>query len=175
MTLVISRLRVLSNWLKTRHSITLGSNGQTVVHLMRSTLLSPDLRRLTLPWAPLVQRWKQSRSDLYPALVEEELEEDFVRGSGPGGQATNKTNNCCVLKHLPTGLVVKCHESRSLVTNRATARLRLQERLDYHWHGPDSIAEREKREGTEKLKKKELKTKERLEKLRQFKEREGLT
>lgn len=42
-----------------------------------------------------------------PVVKEEELEEQFVRGSGPGGQATNKTSNCVVLKHIPTGIVVK--------------------------------------------------------------------
>uniref|UniRef100_A0A3Q3FDJ7 Prokaryotic-type class I peptide chain release factors domain-containing protein n=1 Tax=Labrus bergylta TaxID=56723 RepID=A0A3Q3FDJ7_9LABR len=42
-----------------------------------------------------------------PVLNEDELEEQFVRGSGPGGQATNKTSNCVVLKHIPTGIVVK--------------------------------------------------------------------
>lgn len=40
-------------------------------------------------------------------LEEDELEEQFVRGSGPGGQATNKTSNCVVLKHNPSGIVVK--------------------------------------------------------------------
>lgn len=40
-------------------------------------------------------------------LSEAELEEQFVRGDGPGGQATNKTNNCVVLKHIPSGIVVK--------------------------------------------------------------------
>lgn len=38
-----------------------------------------------------------------PKLAEVDLEEQFVRGSGPGGQATNKTANAVVLKHLPTG------------------------------------------------------------------------
>lgn len=42
-----------------------------------------------------------------PEVKEEDLEEQFVRGSGPGGQATNKTSNCAVLKHVPTGIVVK--------------------------------------------------------------------
>lgn len=39
-----------------------------------------------------------------PQLVEIELEEKFVRGSGPGGQAVNKTANCVVLTHTPTGI-----------------------------------------------------------------------
>jgi len=43
----------------------------------------------------------------YPALDENELEEMYVRGHGPGGQAVNKTMNCVVLKHQPTGIVVK--------------------------------------------------------------------
>lgn len=42
-----------------------------------------------------------------PVLNEDELDEQFVRGSGPGGQATNKTSNCVVLRHIPTGIVVK--------------------------------------------------------------------
>lgn len=42
-----------------------------------------------------------------PVLNEDDLEEQFVRGSGPGGQATNKTSNCVVLKHVPSGIVVK--------------------------------------------------------------------
>lgn len=49
---------------------------------------------------------KKDLMDL-PVLNEDELEEQFVRGSGPGGQATNKTSNCVVLKHVPTGIVVK--------------------------------------------------------------------
>jgi len=43
----------------------------------------------------------------YPPLDENELEEIYVHGHGPGGQAVNKSNNCVVLKHLPTGIVVK--------------------------------------------------------------------
>lgn len=42
-----------------------------------------------------------------PVLDEDELDEQFVRGSGPGGQATNKTSNCVVLRHVPSGIVVK--------------------------------------------------------------------
>lgn len=38
-----------------------------------------------------------------PTLNEEDLEESFVRGSGPGGQSVNKTASACMLKHIPTG------------------------------------------------------------------------
>ena len=50
---------------------------------------------------------KERDGDSYPTLNEEELEERFVRGSGPGGQSVNKTSNNVILKHLPTGIVVK--------------------------------------------------------------------
>ena len=38
-----------------------------------------------------------------PTTKEEDLDEQFIRGSGPGGQAVNKTNNCVLLLHKPTG------------------------------------------------------------------------
>jgi hypothetical protein len=38
-----------------------------------------------------------------PTIKEEDLDEQFIRGSGPGGQAVNKTNNCVLLLHKPTG------------------------------------------------------------------------
>jgi len=58
-------------------------------------------------------RLKHSDDLEYPPLDENELEEQFVRGHGPGGQNVNKTNNCVVLKHQPTGLVVKvCYTTR---------------------------------------------------------------
>lgn len=58
---------------------------------------------------------KKYRIDL-PVLNEDDLREQFVRGSGPGGQATNKTSNCVVLKHTPSGIVVKvCEGLPSLV------------------------------------------------------------
>lgn len=40
---------------------------------------------------------------LVPTLKEQDLEEQFVKGSGPGGQKINKTSSCVVLKHLPSG------------------------------------------------------------------------
>jgi len=38
-------------------------------------------------------------------LNESDLEEKFVRGSGPGGQKINKTSSCVQLKHVPTGML----------------------------------------------------------------------
>ncbi|KAF8626261.1 hypothetical protein AX15_004936 [Amanita polypyramis BW_CC] len=65
-----------------------------------------------------------------PVLREEDIEESFVRGSGPGGQSINKTENNVQLLHKPTGIRVSCQETRSLSTNRKLARRLLLERLD---------------------------------------------
>lgn len=74
-----------------------------------------------------------------PVLDEHDLEEQMVRGSGPGGQATNKTNNCVVLKHKPTGFIVKCHLHRMASSNRKEARRLLIARLDEHINGELSV------------------------------------
>lgn len=60
-------------------------------------------------------------------ILEEDLEERFVLGSGRGGQKINKTSSCVYLKHLPTGREVNCQETRSREKNREIARLRLCE------------------------------------------------
>ena len=59
-----------------------------------------------------------------------DLDESFLKGSGPGGQKINKTNSAVQLKHLPTGIVVKCQATRSRTQNRLIARQLLAERLD---------------------------------------------
>ncbi|PAA82159.1 hypothetical protein BOX15_Mlig015902g1, partial [Macrostomum lignano] len=84
----------------------------------------------------------------YPALDESAIREQFVSGSGPGGQKINKTQNKVVLTHLPTGTVVHCQETRSLHENRQIARRRLQEKLDVLINGEHAasvVAERERR------------------------------
>jgi len=58
-------------------------------------------------------------------IREDDLEEDFIRGSGPGGQKVNKTSSTVVLRHIPTGLEVRCQKERSQVMNRHWARVEL--------------------------------------------------
>lgn len=71
-------------------------------------------------------------------VCERDLEEHFVRGSGKGGQKTNKTNNCVSLTHLPTGIVVKCHREREREINRFLARRALCDELDHRLNGAPS-------------------------------------
>jgi peptide chain release factor len=63
-------------------------------------------------------------------IAREDLEETFMRGSGHGGQKVNKTSSTVRLKHLPTGIEVKCQEERSLVQNRARARSLLCDKIE---------------------------------------------
>ena len=50
-----------------------------------------------------------------------EIEERFVRGSGPGGQKINKTSSTIWLQHRPTGTEVRSQEERSQAANRGRA------------------------------------------------------
>ncbi|KAH9001635.1 RF-1 domain-containing protein [Lactarius akahatsu] len=65
-----------------------------------------------------------------PVINEDDIEESFVRGGGPGGQSINKTKNNVQLLHKPTGIRVSCQETRSLEQNRKFARRILLDKLD---------------------------------------------
>ena len=63
------------------------------------------------------------------SVFEEDLEETFILGSGPGGQKVNKTASTVRLAHAPSGLTVKCGLNRSREMNRWLARRELAERI----------------------------------------------
>lgn len=62
-------------------------------------------------------------------IREEDLRENFIRGSGHGGQKINKTSSCVQLLHIPTGLEVRCQRERSQALNRFLARRELCDRI----------------------------------------------
>ncbi|KAM6297993.1 mitochondrial translation release factor in rescue [Aegotheles albertisi] len=130
-------------------------------------------QQLSLPRVPLLQAAGKNSSDLL-GLTEAELTEKFVRGDGPGGQATNKTNNCVVLKHIPSGIVVKCHQTRSVEQNRKIAREILQEKVDLFYKGEDSDVFKEKKASEKKKQEKKRRAKENLERKKHFKEMQQL-
>jgi protein subunit release factor B len=74
-------------------------------------------------------------------LREDDLDEQFVRSGGKGGQNVNKVATCVVLRHRPSGLQVKCQEARSQAMNRFLARRLLCEKLDERIRGVASAAE----------------------------------
>jgi peptide chain release factor len=71
-------------------------------------------------------------------IHEEDLEETFIRSSGPGGQHVNKTSTCVRLLHRPSGLSVKVQRSRSQGLNRFLARRLLADRLEQQLRGAES-------------------------------------
>jgi peptide chain release factor len=71
-------------------------------------------------------------------IAEEDLEETFIRSSGPGGQHVNKTSTCVRLLHRPTGLSVKVQHSRSQGLNRFLARHLLADRREQQLRGGES-------------------------------------
>lgn len=116
---------------------------------------------------------KVDRSRL-PALKEEELEENFVKGSGPGGQKVNKTACVCMLKHIPTGIIVKCQDERSLHKNREKARQIMISKLDEHYNGDMSVSAQLKRIQETKKSKAQQKSQKRQAMKKAWQEREGL-
>ena len=63
-------------------------------------------------------------------IREEDLVEQFVRGSGRGGQKINKTSSTVLLIHRPSGIQVRCQASRSQADNRFLARRLLAQKLE---------------------------------------------
>lgn len=74
-------------------------------------------------------------------VYEDDLEESFILGGGPGGQKTNKTSSVVRLVHPPSGLQVRCGENRSREINRWLARRALAERLLAREQGRKSDAQ----------------------------------
>ncbi len=62
---------------------------------------------------------------------EEDIEESFVRSGGHGGQNVNKTSTCVMLVHRPTGIQVKCQETRHQGRNRVLARGLLLDKIQF--------------------------------------------
>lgn len=63
------------------------------------------------------------------SVYEDDLEESFILGGGPGGQKTNKISSVVRLSHEPSGVAVKVGESRSREDNRWLARRLLAETI----------------------------------------------
>lgn len=74
-------------------------------------------------------------------INDKDIEESFVRSQGRGGQNVNKTSTCVYLKHIPTGIEVKCQKSRSQGLNRYYARVFLFEKIDRFLRGKRSEEE----------------------------------
>ena len=96
-------------------------------------------------------------------IYEKDIEESFVRSGGKGGQNVNKVATCVYLKHLPSGIEVKCQKARTQGLNRYYARVLLFEKMDRLTKGRESEEEqriakiiRQKRKRSRRAKEKML-------------------
>lgn len=68
-------------------------------------------------------------------LKEEDLDEQFIRSGGHGGQNVNKVSTCVVLTHKPSGLIVRCQQERTQGLNRFFARRLMADKIAEKIHG----------------------------------------
>ena len=74
-------------------------------------------------------RWLRAKMETL-GIQEKDIDEKFIRSAGRGGQKVNKTSSCVYLKHIPTGVEVKCMQERSQSLNRFLARRELLSRIE---------------------------------------------
>ncbi|KNH08235.1 peptide chain release factor C12orf65 [Perkinsela sp. CCAP 1560/4] len=91
-----------------------------------------------------------------------EMSEKFALGHGPGGSAANANKNAVTIKHVVTGIVVRCSKFRDLKANRRFAMCKIDAYLEYYLLGKYSrlgrILERKRQKYLGKIsRKKQLK------------------
>ena len=95
-------------------------------------------------------------------IDEKDIIENFIRGSGSGGQKINKTSSCVQLLHKPSGIEVKCQQERSQAMNRYIARRELCDKLEEQIEGKRSKAEQEREKIRRQKRKRSKRAKEKM-------------
>lgn len=102
-------------------------NGRIVIHLGFRIECAPQMSAI-----PVSQEKEQQLAQRMATLgvQESDLEESFIRSGGHGGQNVNKVSTCVMLVHRPSGIQVKCQDTRYQGQNRLLARTLLLDKIE---------------------------------------------
>ena len=101
-------------------------------------------------------------------IKEEDIEEKFILSGGKGGQKRDRKATCVYLRHIPTGIEVKCSRERSQSINRFLARRILVSKIEEMKRGKESEEKKRIAKIRRQKKKRSKRTKEKLLKLKKI-------
>jgi peptide chain release factor 1 len=94
-------------------------------------------------------------------IKQEDIRVDVYRASGHGGQSVNTTDSAVRITHIPTGIIVTCQDEKSQLKNKTKAMRVLRARIF-------EIADRERREEEAKLRKSQVGSGDRSQRIRTY-------